>query len=107
MKKWFYAFMLSLMVIFGMIGCASNDAEDNGGASEPTPIHITIPKRRRSNFTEDIDTISIVDESGELLYECDTDNEVSIKLNDGKLVVVVPKSHDSCFDESGNLKEGE
>ena len=91
MKKWFYAFMWSLMVIFGMVGCASNDdAEDSGKASEPTPIHITIPKMRRSNFTEDIDTISIVDESGELLYECDTDNEVSIRLNDGKLVVIVP-----------------
>ena len=108
MKKWFYIFMLSLMVIFGMVGCASNDdAEDSDKASEPTPIHITIPKRRRSNFAEDIDTISIVNESGELLYECDTDNDVSIRLNDGELVAIVPKAHDSCFDENGNLREGE
>lgn len=108
MKKWFYAFMLSLMVIFGMMGCTptGSDIENNGEESEPTPVHITILKRRR-NFTEDIDTISIVDESGELLYECNTDNEVSIKLDDGVLIVTVPKIHDSCFDENGELREGE
>lgn len=51
MKKWFYAFMLSLMVVFGMIGCTPiGDTENNGEESEPTPVHITIPKRRR-NFT--------------------------------------------------------
>lgn len=106
MKKWFYVFMLSLMVIFGMMGCAptSGDIENNGEKSEPTPVHITIPKRRR-NFTEDIDTISIVDESGEMLYECNTDNEVSIKLDDGVLIVAVPKIHDSCFDKNGELRE--
>lgn len=32
MKKWFYAFMLSLMVIFGMMGCTptGSDIENNG-----------------------------------------------------------------------------
>ena len=52
MKKWFYAFMLSLMVIFGMMGCTptGSDIENNGEESEPAPVHITIPKRHR-NFT--------------------------------------------------------
>lgn len=60
MKKWFYIFMLSLMATFGIIGCTSqNDETRNSEASEDTPIHITIPKRRRSNFVEDIDTVQL------------------------------------------------
>jgi len=105
MKKWFYVFMLSLMITFGVIGCASKEDEaDDSKASEATPIHITIPKRRRSNLTEDIDTISVLDENGEVLYECDTDGEIIIKLNDGVLTVTVPKRNDSCFDD-GELAE--
>ena len=44
MKKWFYAFMLSLMVIFGMMGCTptGSDIENNGEESEPAPVHITM-----------------------------------------------------------------
>lgn len=105
MKKWFYIFMLSLMATFGMIGCTSkNDEAQNSEANEDTPIHITIPERKRSNFVEDIDTVSIVDENGEILYECDTNLEITIRLNDGILTVTVPKINDSCFD-NGDLAE--
>ena len=76
----------------------------NGEANEDTPIHITIPKRRRSNFVEDIDTVSVVDENGEILYECNTNLEITIRLDDGILTVTVPKINDSCFD-SGDLDE--
>lgn len=99
MKKWFYIFMLSLMATFGIIGCTSkNDEVRNGEANEDTPIHITILKRRRSNFVEDIDTVSVVDENGEILYECNTNLEITIRLDDGILTVTVPKINDSCFD---------
>lgn len=105
MKKWFYIFMLSLMATFGIIGCTSKDDEvRNGEANEDTPIHITVPKRRRSNFVEDIDTVSVVDENGEILYECNTNLEITIRLDDGILTVTVPKINDSCFD-SGDLDE--
>lgn len=105
MKKWFYIFMLSLMATFGIIGCTSqNDETRNSEASEDTPIHITIPKRRWSNFVEDIDTVSVVDENGEILYECDTNLEITIRLEDGILTVTVPKINDSCFD-NGDLDE--
>lgn len=105
MKKWFYIFMLSLMATFGIIGCTSKDDEvRNGEANEDTPIHITIPKRRQSNFVEDIDTVSVVDENGEILYECNTNLEITIRLDDGILTVTVPKINDSCFD-SGDLDE--
>lgn len=105
MKKWFYIFMLSLMATFGIIGCTSqNDEVRNGEANEDTLIHITIPKRRRSNFVEDIDTVSVVDENGEILYECNTNLEITIRLDDGILTVTVPKINDSCFD-SGDLDE--
>ena len=83
----------------GIIGCTSkNDEVRNGEANEDTPIHITIPKRRRSNFVEDIDTVSVVDENGEILYECNTNLEITIRLDDGILTVTVPKINDSCFD---------
>lgn len=105
MKKWFYIFMLSLMATFGIIGCTSkNDVVRNSEANEDTSIHITIPKRRRSNFAEDIDTVSVVDESGEILYECDTDLKITIRLDDGILTVTVPKINDSCLD-NGDLDE--
>lgn len=102
MKKWFYIFMLSLMATFGIIGCTSqNDETRNSEANEDTPIH---PKKRRSNFVEDIDTVSVVDENGEILYECDTNLEITIRLDDGILTVTVPKINDSCFD-NGDLAE--
>lgn len=105
MKKWFYIFMLSLMATFGIIGCTSkNDETRTSEANEDTPIHIAIPKRRRSNFVEDIDTVSVVDENGEILYECDTNLEITIRLEDGILTVTVPKINDSCFD-NGDLDE--
>lgn len=105
MKKWFYIFMLSLMAIFGIIGCTSkNDEAHNREENEDTPIHITIPKRKRSSFVEDIDTVSVVDENGEILYECDTNLEITIRLDDGILTVTVPKINDSCFD-NGDLAE--
>lgn len=105
MKKWFYIFMLSLMATFGIIGCTSkNDEVRSGEANGDTPIHITIPKRRRSNFVEDIDTVSVVDENGEILYECNTNLEITIRLDDGILTVTVPKINDSCFDR-GDLDE--
>lgn len=105
MKKWFYIFMLSLMIVFGIIGCTSKDDEIQGSKQdEATPIHITIPKRRRGNFTEEIDTVSVTDENGEILFECDTEGEITIKLDDGVLTVVVPERNDSCFD-NGKLAE--
>lgn len=96
-EKWFYVFMLSLMVVFGIMGCES---KDNGSqdTDKSMPIHITIPKRRRSNFTEEIDTVSVIEENGEILYECDTDGEIVLKLNDGVLTVTVPTINDSCFE---------
>ena len=97
MKKWFYVFMLSLMVVFGIMGCASKDDESQD-TDKSIPIHITIPKRRRSNFTEEIDTVSVIEENGEILYEYDTDGEIVLKLNDGVLTATVPKINDSCFE---------
>lgn len=55
-------------------------------------------KRRRSSFTEEIDTVSVIEENGEILYECDTDGEIVLKLNDGVLTVTVPTINDSCFE---------
>lgn len=105
MKKWFYIFMLSLMIAFGIIGCTSKDDETQWSKQdEATPIHITIPKRRRGNFTEEIDTVSVMDENGEILFECDTEGEITIKLDDSVLTVVVPERNDSCFD-NGELAE--
>lgn len=47
---------------------------------------------------EEADTIRLMAQNGDLIYECETKNNVQYYVEDGVINVFVPQMADSCFE---------
>lgn len=90
----------AILGIAAFVGIASVRAdrhtESDKNKEAPTPLVI---EKSSNTYTDRINKITLKTTDGKLLYECITDEDVDIKLDNGELLVVVPSFRCSCFDD--------
>lgn len=105
MKKKYIIIMIG--AILALLCCTScsgsttdSDEERPQVTATPEPLVIQNPKVMEiDNIEEIINEITVKDADGCVIFQCVTDNNVSIKLENKELLVTVPGAHCSCFEE--------
>lgn len=83
---------------FAGITSARADRHTESDMDKETPTLLVIEKSSNT-YIDRVNKITLKTTDGELLYECITDEDVDIKLDNGELLVIVPSFRCSCFDD--------
>lgn len=75
---------------------ADRHTESDRNKESPTPLVI---EKSSNTYIDRINKITLKTADGELLYECITDKDVDIELDNGELLVIVPSFRCSCFED--------
>lgn len=86
-----YLISLILAVMLGCSACASEENE--------VETQIVHDLKIIENVPDTVDTITVYDTDGNIIYQFDSIASVKLKLRDDELSVVVPAVHDSCFED--------
>lgn len=64
-------------------------------------VYETVNGETKEGGTTDsrIDIVTLYDKDGNVLYQCQTDNDIKVKISDGELCVYVPHQICSCFSD--------
>lgn len=64
-------------------------------------VYETVNGEAKESSTADdrIDIVTLYDKEGNILYQCQTDNDIKTEMRDGELCVYVPHQICSCFSD--------
>lgn len=94
------AAMFSVLLL-SCIACSKQTKEDAKDVESNVKPLVIEKQEKQTEINADIDMITLRNQNGEVIYQCEAINDIHVYLKDKELEVIVPSYRCSCFDENG------
>lgn len=89
------------VLLLSCIACSKQAKEDAKDVESNVKPLVIEKQEKQVEVNTDIDMVTLCSQNGEVIYQCETINDIHVYLKDKELEVIVPNYRCSCFDENG------